>query len=41
MFDLFAAVGFVVEEDIAAAAPHGGADGGEGHVGWDDLGDLR
>ena len=37
MFDLFAAIGLVVEEDVAAATPHGGADGGEGHVGWDDL----
>ena len=40
MFDLLAAVGFVVEKDVAAAAPHGGTDGGQGHVGWDDLVDV-
>ena len=40
MFDLLATVGFVVEEDVAATSPHGGTNGGEGHVGWDDLGDF-
>ena len=39
MSDLFAAVGFVVEQDVAAAAPHRGTDGREGHVCWDDLGE--
>lgn len=35
--DFFAAVGFVVKQDVAATAPHGRSDGGEGHVWWDDL----
>lgn len=37
MFDVFAAVGFVVEEDVTAAAPDVGADGGECHCGRDEL----
>jgi hypothetical protein len=41
VLDLLAAVGLVIEQDIAAAAPHGGADGGESHVGGDDLEVLR
>lgn len=35
VLDLLAAVGLVVEDDVAAAAPDVRADGGEGH-GWRD-----
>lgn len=35
VLDLLAAVGLVVEDDVAAAAPNVGADRGEGH-GWGD-----
>lgn len=38
VLDLLAAVGLVVEQDVAADPPHGRADGGEGHVGRYDLG---
>ena len=46
MADFFAAVGFVVEDDVGAAAPEVGANGCQGHVRgyelWDpSVGGLR
>jgi hypothetical protein len=38
VFDLLAAVGLVVEQDVTAATPHRGPDGSESHVSRDDLG---
>lgn len=37
MFNFLPAVCFVEEEDVTAASPDVGADGGEGHGGWDDF----
>lgn len=37
MFDFFASVGLVVEQDVAAASPDVGAYGGQCHGGGDEL----
>lgn len=40
VLDLLAAIGLVVEDDVATAAPNVRADGGEGHGWGDELGLL-